>query len=102
MVTIELQTTNLFSFLELQNLPKVNDAIIETKPIYLTRGLHRDWQIAIFTVFTPLAAQNVSDLIDKYFGDNPTANKITINRQEIEYSKGEIIRVIKETTAIQQ
>ncbi len=71
-------------------------------PVRQTRDLSESWNIALFTVTASVPAAVIASLIIKYFGKDPSTTKITINRKEIEYSEGKIVRAIEETKTVEK
>ncbi len=99
---IQISSTNPIALAMLKKAELDEGIGLVIPPIRETRHLSESWNIALFSVAASVPTGVIVGLILKYFGNDPTATKITINRREIKYSEGEISRVIQETKKIEK
>ncbi len=98
---IEVSTLNTMALLKLSSSNLIEGVSVTVAPITEERDLSESWNIALFAVAASVPANVLAGLILKKFGKDPRRTKIRINRREVEYSEGEIIRTIEETKKIE-
>ncbi len=99
---IQISSTNPIALAMLKNAKLDEGISVVVPPIREKRDISESWNIALFTVAASIPTGVIIGLILKHFGKDPRTTKITINRKEIEYSEGEMVRVIEETQKIEK
>jgi hypothetical protein len=74
---------------------------VKISPIKMKRDVSDPWAIAIITLASSVPVGLFVNWLAKKLIDK-TSTKITINRKEIYFDKGEVTRLIEETKEIEQ
>lgn len=98
---IHVRSKHLPMILSLRSAELPPGVSVEVPPVMERRDISEAWATAIFQVVGSVPAAIIAALLVKLLIDK-RSTVITINRKEVELEEGEIVRVVEESTRIEQ
>jgi hypothetical protein len=98
---IHVKSLHVPAVLSLKSAELPHGVSVDVPPVVAARDISEAWATAIFSVAASVPASVIAGILIEKFKDKKSTI-ITINRKEIHFEKGEIIKAIEESKSIEQ